>query len=203
MTKEEITIITDGCCKGNPGPGGYAAIIVRGGCSTFISGAAGQTTNNRCELLAIIEGIRAALAMIPPGTPLPDLCIISDSQYAGYVVQQDWRAKKLKPSSKDAPNKDLILAMQEVLEPYTQEGGPVVEFRWVRGHSGHELNEEADRLANEAVNKLITGITPTKRTSSSKPYEEPTPEPSLEEELESLRPLKIPQYKLRQIPTRK
>jgi len=196
-TRKTLMIVTDGACSGNPGPGGYAAIILDGAAAEEFSvvGASVHTTNNRMELLAVIEGIRAAIAYA--GTyPYPDLEITSDSQYVGYAVNGEWRKKKLSMAKATLPNEDLIRALHEVLAPYTVRGGPQVAFCWVRGHDGHPLNERADALAQLGMRKLMAGITPTHKSLPKRPYDD-APPASLEDEVELVRKPKLPSYKLR------
>lgn len=141
---KKVTIYTDGACLGNPGPGGWAAVLKYGACEKVISGGERETTNNRMELLAVIESL----------TLLKERCsvtIYSDSQYVvngmekGWAVS--WRKRGWKKSdNQPALNSDLwerLLALAE---------GHKVEFVWVKGHAGHPENERCDALAVEKAN---------------------------------------------------
>ena len=131
----DITLYTDGACSGNPGPGGYAAILVarddKGRIikTLEITGGEPETTNNRMEIRAVIEGLRALTA---PAT----LTIVSDSQYVIKTMTQGWKRKK---------NEDLWAELDEQLARHH------VTWQYVRGHDGHEYNERCDRLAVAAI----------------------------------------------------
>jgi len=140
---KHVTIYTDGACHGNPGPGGYAAILLFNGKRKELSQGYRNTTNNRMELRAAISGLAA----------LKDKCrvtLYSDSQYLvqgmtqGWAVK--WRANDWKRNKKEAAkNPDLWEQLLNLCE-YHQ-----VEFKWTRGHAGDVENERCDELANEAV----------------------------------------------------
>jgi ribonuclease HI len=196
--RRTLVVYSDGACKFNPGPGGYGAIIydTETGAETSTTGASAASTNGRMELTAAIEGIRAATAWHPE-EPLPDIVLCSDATYVGWALSVNWRLKKL---SKDvATNIDLILALHRLLEPYTQPGGPSIEYRWVKGHSGDSFNERADALARGAVEKLMGGIKLSNRLPTAKPYEDEDPkESTLSREVSmdcTVRP--VPKYRLR------
>lgn len=197
MEKRILTVVTDGSCVPNPGVGGYGAIILDAKTGTEIrtSGGSASSTNCRMELTAAIEGIRAAMAWYP-GEPLPDIVLVSDAQYVGWALSVNWRVKKL--AQEVAPNLDLIQALHTLLEPYMDPGGPSIEYRWVRGHSGDTLNERADELAEGARLKLMAGIKLSNRLPTARPYEEDTSGRCLSEEVSmdcTVRP--VPKYKLR------
>ncbi len=140
-----IEIFTDGACEGNPGPGGWGVLIVDGGRLRELSGGESATTNNRMELMAAIEGLKATR-----DAPLARLS--TDSQYVknGITVwirawkKNGWRTADKKP----VKNQDLWVALDAVAT------GRRVEWRWIRGHSGHEGNERADALARDAIAHL-------------------------------------------------
>ena len=139
-----IEIYTDGACKGNPGPGGYGVVLMSGGHRKELSGGFRKTTNNRMELLACIEGLRA---LKRPS----EVVLTSDSKYVVNAMVQGWARKwrsrgwKLSPS-KPAKNPDLWAQLLELCETHE------VRFEWVKGHSAHPENERCDALAVEASN---------------------------------------------------
>lgn len=120
-----IEIYTDGSAIDNPGPGGWAAIVVDGGSKTALSGNEGRTTNNRMEILAVIKGLEA----VPDSAKVT---VFSDSQYVINTMTRGWKRNV---------NNDLWDKLDEEV------GRRSVNWRWVRGHDGNPLNEEADRLA--------------------------------------------------------
>lgn len=142
---KSVTIYTDGACVGNPGPGGYAAVLLYQGKRKEISGGFNNTTNNRMELMAAIKGLEA----------LKEKCqvtLYSDSQYLvdaikkGWVIR--WRAKGWKRSKKEkAQNVDLWRRLLQLCDQHE------VEFKWTRGHVGTTENERCDYLANLAANQ--------------------------------------------------
>ncbi len=145
---EEIQVWTDGACEGNPGPGGYAAIIDRNGKRIEVTGSERQTTNNRMELLAVIAALRSLEA---PSS----VRIVTDSQYVAKGMTQwihGWRRKGWKTSS-GAPvkNRDLWEELERLAHRHR------VRFEWIRGHNGHPENERADALAREAIRDLEHG----------------------------------------------
>jgi ribonuclease HI len=134
-------IHTDGSCRGNPGPGGWAWAS---GVEEFASGAAAHTTNQRMEVLAVIEALREH----PEGA----VEIVSDSNYVVKCFHDKWYAGWLRrnwKNSKGEPvaNRDLW----EALIPLVLEGGRDVTFSWVKGHSGDRMNDFVDELATAAA----------------------------------------------------
>lgn len=136
-----VTIYTDGACSGNPGPGGWGAILEWNGVEKELSGGAADTTNNRMELSAVIAALSA----------LKEPCkvtLTSDSKYVIDAVTKGW-AKKwqangwVKSDKKPALNADLWEKLLALLEKHD------VRFVWVKGHAGHPENERCDRLAVE------------------------------------------------------
>lgn len=135
------TIYTDGACRGNPGPGGWAWAESR---ETFASGHDASTTNQRMELYAVIAALRA----VAEG-PVE---IVSDSTYVVKCFQDRWHAGWLRRGWKNSQgqpvaNRDLW----EILFALTLDAGREVTFRWVKGHSGHPMNDWVDELATEAA----------------------------------------------------
>ncbi len=149
MTRDEvIEIYTDGACRGNPGPGGWGAVLVYRGRERELSGAEESTTNNRMELTAAIK----ALAAIKRKRPIR---LITDSRYLMDGVEQwlprwkdnQWRTAKRKP----VENQDLWMRLDALTSSLE------IEWCWVRGHSGHSGNERADGLANAGIDRLLAG----------------------------------------------
>ena len=130
-------IYTDGSCSGNPGPGGWAAVIEHDGEKSRLSGGERSTTNNRMEIMAAIKGLEAA----PPGATA---VIYSDSEYLVKTMTKGWKRNV---------NRDLWEQLDLTVAKRN------VDFRWVRGHSGHPQNEEADRLAVQAMQAAANGDT--------------------------------------------
>lgn len=136
---KDVTIYTDGACLGNPGPGGWGAILVYGEHEKELCGGQGETTNNRMELTGVIEALSA----------LKEPCrvqLYSDSRYLVDAVEKrwvyEWRENGwLKKDKKPALNIDL---WERILDLF---GVHDVTLRWVRGHAGHPLNERCDKLA--------------------------------------------------------
>jgi ribonuclease HI len=134
-----IEIYTDGACKGNPGPGGYGVVLISGRLKKELSGGFRKTTNNRMELLACIEGLKA---LKQPSA----VVLTSDSKYVVNAVEKGWAKKwrskgwKLSPS-KPAKNPDLWAQLLDLCELHK------VEFKWVKGHNNHPENERCDELA--------------------------------------------------------
>ncbi len=135
----EVEIFTDGACSGNPGPGGYGAILRAGGHIKEISGGEAETTNNRMELTAVIEAL-SALKYPCDVTLTTDSKYVVDSITKGWV--RSWKAKGwVKSDKKPALNVDLWEKLLLLLEKHR------VKFVWVKGHAGHPENERCDELA--------------------------------------------------------
>ena len=136
---KHVEIYTDGACKGNPGPGGWSAVIVYGGAEKELSGGEAATTNNRMELIGAISGLGALKEPC-------EVTLYSDSKYLVDAVNLGWaRSWKsrgwVKADKKPALNKDLWQKLLELLEIHK------VTFVWVKGHAGHSYNERCDSLA--------------------------------------------------------
>lgn len=136
-----VDIYTDGACSGNPGPGGWGAILRYGDVEKELSGAENLTTNNRMEMLA---AIRALEALKKPCT----VRIHTDSQYLQKGVTEWMAGWKRKGWPAKIKNQDLWKELDALL------GGHKVTFHWVRGHNGHPENERADALARGAIDAL-------------------------------------------------
>lgn len=139
-----VEIYTDGACSGNPGPGGFGAIIKHGNTTREISGCEHMTTNNRMEMRAVIEAI--ALLSGPSR-----VLIVTDSNYVvkgmtewlpGWI-RRNWVNAQKKP----VMNRDLWERLLELCRQHE------IEWKWVRGHDGHEENERCDYLAREAIRR--------------------------------------------------
>jgi ribonuclease HI len=141
-----VTVYTDGACRGNPGPGGWAWAVPGG---RFASGAEAHTTNQRMEIAAALEGIRA---LVPDNPGFIE--VVSDSTYVVKCFSdrwwQNWLRKNWKNSQgKPVANRDL---WEPLIELVTQGSTPVT-FRWVKGHSGDQWNDRVDELATAAADR--------------------------------------------------
>jgi len=138
----DVEIYTDGACRGNPGPGGWAALLIYGENEREISGAELATTNNRMELTAVI---RALEALKRPS----HVSLYTDSQYVQKGISEwihTWKRKGWKTADKKpVKNEDLWRQLDELAARHE------VEWHWVRGHDGHPENERADKLANKGI----------------------------------------------------
>lgn len=142
MSSKSVTIYTDGACTGNPGPGGYCAILEYNAHRRELSGGFRRTTNNRMEMMAVIKALEA----------LKEPCqvrVVSDSEYVVNGITKGWakvwRAKAWRRSGKVVPNWELWRRLLELCEYHR------VTFEWVRGHAGHAENERCDELAVAAA----------------------------------------------------
>ena len=144
---KNVDIYTDGCCKGNPGPGGWGAVLIYKQHISEISGGCKNTTNNQMEITGVIEAVK--LLKEPC-----NLTIHTDSQYVVNSFEKGWLDKWVSENFKssdgnDRPNTNLWRELLKLLIPHTY------KFVWVRGHNGDKYNERCDRLANEAVQMFI------------------------------------------------
>lgn len=142
MSKPEVVIYTDGACSGNPGPGGWAAILRWNGNEKEISGAEAHTTNNRMEMRAIIEALRA-LNKPCKVTLCSDSALIINAFTKGWIEgwqHRNWRKADKKP----VENKELWQEMLDAMQPHE------VTWKKVKGHADDPLNNRVDRLAVEA-----------------------------------------------------
>jgi ribonuclease HI len=143
----DVTIHTDGACRGNPGPGGWGAILEYGDKRKTLHGGEAHTTNNRMELTAVI---RALAALKRPCR----VTLYSDSKYVLNGITEwmpNWKSRGWKTAAKKPVlNADLWQALDAEVQRHT------IDWQWVRGHSGHSGNDEADRLANLGIDELNT-----------------------------------------------
>ncbi len=139
---ERVTIYTDGACSGNPGPGGWAALLKYGGREKELSGGEPLTTNNRMELTAAIMALEG---LTRPCT----VDLFTDSQYVRDGITKwlrNWKARGWRTADKKpVKNEDLWRRLEELAAKHE------IEWHWVRGHAGHPENERADRLANKGI----------------------------------------------------
>ncbi len=142
----KVLIYTDGACRGNPGPGGWGAILIAGGRERTLRGAEPLTTNNRMELLAAISALKA----------LKRACrvqLFTDSQYLRLGMTTwlaQWKRRGwVTATRKPVANADLWRQLEEAVARHD------IQWHWVRGHSGNAGNERADRLANLAIDDLL------------------------------------------------
>lgn len=143
-----VDIYTDGACKGNPGVGGWGVLLRYADHEKAMSGGELETTNNRMELMAVIEGLKS----------LNRACMVrvhTDSQYVQKGISEwlkNWKRRNWRTSTGQAvKNQDLWQELDRLASQHT------VEWHWVKGHAGHPENEVADRLANEGVDKVRRG----------------------------------------------
>ena len=153
-----IEIYTDGSALDNPGPGGWAAILMDGSVTSHVSGGERRTTNNRMEITAAIKGLES----VPEGESVK---IFSDSQYVVNTMTRNWKRRA---------NTDLWAKLDAEVARHD------VKWEWVRGHVGNHYNEEADRLAvEEAKKQAVAGSSPHIREAPHSPYATPAPQPRL------------------------
>lgn len=147
MVMKQVTIYTDGACSGNPGPGGWGAVLIYKGVEKELSGGEAQTTNNRMELTAVISALQA----------LKEPCSVelySDSKYVIDALQKGWAwgwRKKgwIKSDKKPALNPDLWETLLNLTAKHE------MTYHWVKGHADNEYNERCDRLAVTEREKFV------------------------------------------------
>jgi ribonuclease HI len=144
----EVELYTDGACRGNPGPGGWGALLIAGAKRHELSGAEPLTTNNRMELLAAIEGLSA----------LKRRCAVQLYTDSKYVLQgatewlANWKARGWRTAAREpVKNQDLWERLDAAVAAQD------IVWHWVKGHSGHAGNEFVDELANRAIDRLLAG----------------------------------------------
>jgi ribonuclease HI len=142
---KRVEIFTDGACRGNPGPGGWGVLLRYGNTERELYGGEANTTNNRMELRAAIEALRAL------NEPC-EVVLTTDSVYVRNGITEwlvDWKRRGWRTAGrKPVKNIDLWQALDE------ENSRHQVKWHWVKGHSGHRENEIADRLANRAIDEL-------------------------------------------------
>ena len=142
----EIEIYTDGACRGNPGPGGWGALLIAGDARRELSGAEPATTNNRMEMMGAIEALRALKRPVR-------VILYTDSKYVCTGIEEwlpNWKKRGWKTADrKPVKNQDLWQALDEARTPHE------VTWKWVKGHAGNEGNERVDALANEAIDAML------------------------------------------------
>ena len=140
-----VQIFTDGACRGNPGPGGWGALLRFGGEEKTLFGGEQDTTNNRMELTAVIEALGALKRPC-------DVTLTSDSTYVLKGIQEwmpKWKKRGWKTASKKpVKNVDLWKKLDVLIVEHK------IDWQWVKGHSGHPENELADQLANQGIDEL-------------------------------------------------
>ena len=141
-----IKIYTDGACKGNPGVGGWGALILQDDKNIELFGGENETTNNRMELMAVIMALKEM-------SPSEELIIYTDSKYVQKGISEwikNWKLNNWRSSSKKpVKNKDLWMQLDEA--SYSRK----INWEWVKGHAGNEGNEKADELANKGVISMM------------------------------------------------
>ncbi len=144
--KNIVEIFTDGACRGNPGPGGWGALLRYQEHTKELYGAEAHTTNNRMELTAAIQALRQL-------KKTSSVHITTDSEYVKHGITEwmpKWKLRGWKTADKKPiKNQDLWQVLDELVRQHQ------VEWFWVKGHSGHRENEIADQLANQAIDELL------------------------------------------------
>ncbi|HEX5678559.1 MAG TPA: ribonuclease HI [Alcanivorax sp.] len=145
---KQVDIFTDGACRGNPGPGGWGAVLRHGDTEKELFGGEPRTTNNRMELMAAIQALEALKGPC-------EVNLTTDSQYVRKGITEwmaNWKKRNwLTAAKKPVVNKDLWQRLEAAAERHR------VHWHWVRGHSGHSENERADRLANRGIDESEVG----------------------------------------------
>lgn len=143
---EQIEIFTDGACRGNPGPGGWGALLRFGAKEKKLKGSDRNTTNNRMEM-------QAAIAALESLSRPCNIKLVTDSKYLLDGVNSwlpNWKKRGWKTASKKpVKNEDLWRKLDELVQTHT------IDWHWVKGHSGHIENEIVDQLANDAIDDLL------------------------------------------------
>ncbi len=142
----DVEIYTDGACRGNPGPGGWGVWMLAGGHEKELFGGDADTTNNRMELMAVIEALRALKRPCK-------VVIHTDSQYVQKGISEwihKWKLRGWRTADKKlVKNVDLWMELDQARAQHD------IDWRWIKGHAGHEGNEKADQLANKGVDSVL------------------------------------------------
>lgn len=145
MSEEIVEIFTDGACSGNPGPGGWGAILRMGSAQKEIFGGEANTTNNRMEMTAVIQALSALKRPVK-------VELYTDSQYVQKGISEwihGWKRRGWKTASKEpVKNEDLWRELDRLASLHN------VDWRWVKGHAGHPENERCDALARQGVDQV-------------------------------------------------
>lgn len=139
--RPKVIIYTDGACRGNPGPGGWAAILTFGKHEKLLQGGEADTTNNRMELRAALEGLKALSQSC-------EITLFTDSEYLKKGVTEwleGWKTRRWRRKGGKLANADLWQALDAELEKHQ------ISWHWVKGHSGNRKNEHVDQLARRAI----------------------------------------------------
>ncbi len=143
---DKVEIYTDGACRGNPGPGGWGAILRAGTNEKELCGAERETTNNRMELMAAIIALESLKRPC-------EITLTTDSQYVRKGITEwivNWKRRGWKTADKKpVKNQDLWMRLEEATHKHQ------IHWKWIKGHSGHEENERADQLANRGIDELL------------------------------------------------
>lgn len=146
MSKKQVNIHTDGACRGNPGIGGWGAILRFNDNEKEICGGEQETTNNRMEMMAVIQALQALKESA-------EVCLTTDSQYVLKGINEwmpNWKKRGWKTAArKPVKNVDLWMQLDELINVHT------IDWQWVKGHSGDPGNERADQLANKGIDDLL------------------------------------------------
>jgi len=149
---EPIYIYTDGACRGNPGPGGWAALLIYKGHEKILHGNAADTTNNRMELTAAIQAL-AAIKLNKKPAQKRIIHLMSDSLYLKNGIEQwlaGWKQNNWRNAQKKAvKNKDLWIELDRLSARFA------IRWQWVKGHSGHPENERVDQIARASISASI------------------------------------------------
>ncbi|MGI9225253.1 MAG: ribonuclease HI [Woeseiaceae bacterium] len=141
-----IEIYTDGACRGNPGPGGWGAVLIAGKHRKTLHGGEPETTNNRMELMAAIEALNALKGS-------SQVVLHTDSKYVMHGITEwmaNWKKRGWRTAAKKpVKNQDLWQALDEAIARHD------IQWKWVKGHSGNDGNEQADALANLGIDELV------------------------------------------------
>ena len=139
---DKVMIYTDGACKGNPGPGGWAAILEYMGNEKVISGGQPKTTNNHMELSAVVYGLRNLVK--------PCLVeIVTDSKYVADSFNKGWFINWINKNQQHRPNYELWLEMKRLRDIHN------IRITWIKGHAGHIYNERCDKIAQREALKFM------------------------------------------------